>query len=142
MIWEEYWDPFEYAERVKRRIDRMIRKILREEFFPEGFEMPKTDVLDEGEEIVVRVDLPGVKKEDIDLRVFPNRIEVRARSRRDVEVQRGNFYRRERSYVGYQRIIPLPVQVDPETAKARYQDGVLEVRIRKKEAGGRKVEIE
>lgn len=145
MIWGEYWDPFEYAERMRRRIKRMMRRIFREIIpeFRETMEIPNVDIIDKGDEILVRIDLPGVRKEDIDLRVYQDRIEIRARSKFAAEVEKENYYRRERRYTEFYRIISLPKNVDPESAKAKYEDGVLEVRIKKREVpGGRKVEID
>ena len=70
-------------------------------------------------------------------------MEIRARSKFAAEVEQKNYYRRERRYTEFYRVIPLPKNVDPESAKAKYEDGVLEVRIKKKEApGGKKVEID
>ncbi len=90
-----------------------------------------TDIIDEGNKLVVKVDLPGVKKKDIKLDVTDNSLEVSAEHKEEEEEKRKNFLRKERSEVSYYRTLPLPEKVIASKAKAKLIDGVLNITIPK-----------
>ena len=90
-----------------------------------------TDIIDEGDKFVVKVDLPGVKKKDIELNVTDNSIEISAEHKEEEEEKRKNFLRKERSKVSYYRTLPLPEKVISSKAKAKLTDGVLNITIPK-----------
>lgn len=92
---------------------------------------PHMDVIEREDEIVVSVELPGVKKEDIDLTIADNVLRVKAKREEEVEKREENYLYRERTYRGYHRAIPLPVDVDADRAEATFKNGVLEVRLPK-----------
>lgn len=94
--------------------------------------IPSTcDVIDEGDKLRVRMDVPGVKKDEIDLNVTDNSIEISAKHKEDVEEKKKNFLRRERSEVSYYRALPLTEKVKSDQAKAKLTDGVLDVTLPK-----------
>jgi len=140
MIWDPFEELIEEMERMRRRMRRLFR---------EGFRMPveasfPIDVYEEDDELVIRADLPGFKKEEIAVRVQEDSIDIKAMHKEKVEEKREGFYRAERRVGGLRRIIPLPAIVNPETAKAKLENGVLEIRVKKVEEKkkGKKVEIE
>ena len=94
---------------------------------------PLVDLIDKGPEFVVRADLPGVPKEDVDLTVTANRIEIRAKTERSRETNEKDYFYRERAYQALERALSFPEEVKPDLASATLKDGVLEVRIPKKE---------
>jgi len=98
-----------------------------------GARQPLVDLIDEGREFLVRAEMPGVSKEDVDLKVTPDGIEIRAESKRDREEKEKGYYYRERSYSALQRALSFPAEVFPDLAQARLKGGLLEVRIPKKE---------
>jgi len=126
------WRPFEELERIRRDFDRLL-----EEFSPVRREsqmetlIPPVEVYETDKEVVVKVDLPGVKREDVEITVKENAISIKAERKEEKEEKTENVYRAERFYGVIERVIPLPVEVDPEGAKAEYKDGVLEIRIPK-----------
>ena len=89
------------------------------------------DVIDEGKQLRVKMDVPGVKKNEIDLNVTDNSIEISAGHKEDKEQKKKNFLRKERSEVSYYRTIPLPEKVHSGKAKAKLSDGVLDVTLPK-----------
>ena len=97
--------------------------------------LPDVDIIDEGKGIRVRIDLPGIKKEDIKLTVKRGSVQVRAASSSAREEKRRSFYFRERSSLGYFRSIPLPAEVDEHSANARFTDGTLELTLNKRHPG-------
>jgi len=90
--------------------------------------LPAVDVIRNEHEIIVRADLPGVAKEDIDLTVLNNRLFIRGEKKHQNEQNEGNAHRLERYYGSFERIIELPTPVNPESIKASFRDGVLEVK--------------
>ena len=94
---------------------------------------PSIDVIDQGNEILVRAEMPGVDKEHIKIEAMPEGLLIRAEVKKEEEVKRENVLRRERRMGFFQRIIPLPVEVKPDAVKANYKDGVLSVTLPKSE---------
>lgn len=94
---------------------------------------PAVDVIDQGSEFVVRAELPGVSKEDVDLTVSPEGIEIRAQTNRSREEKDRSYYYQERTYQAFQRALTFPAEVKADLAAASLRDGVLEVRVPKKE---------
>ncbi len=85
------------------------------------------DVIDEGDKLRIKMDVPGVKKNEIDLNVTDNSIEISAKHKESSEEKKKNFLRRERSEVSYYRTLPLSEKVNSGQAKATLTDGVLNV---------------
>ncbi len=94
---------------------------------------PLVDQIDQGSEFVVRAELPGVAKEDIDLTVTKDGIEIRAETNRAREEKEKNYQYRERTYQALHRVLSFPEEVKADLAAATLKDGVLEVRVPKEE---------
>ena len=94
---------------------------------------PPVDLADNGREFILTAELPGVKKEDLNLQVTPEGIELGAETNREREESGKDYAYRERSYASFRRVLPLPEDVLPDQAEAKLSDGVLEVRLPKKE---------
>jgi HSP20 family protein len=124
------WTPFAELERIRREFDRLL-----EDVFPaaerEQVLAPPVDVYETESEVVVKAELPGVKKEDIEVTIKENAVHIKAERKEEREEKTENVHRVERFYGRIERIIPLPVEVKTEEAKAEYKDGVLEIRIPK-----------
>jgi HSP20 family protein len=95
--------------------------------------VPALDVRDDGAELVVTAEMPGVSKEDLQVRAMPDRLEVRAEVQRAREEKDEDYVHRERDYSAFERAIPLPAEVVPDKSVANLKDGVLEVRLPKQE---------
>ena len=93
---------------------------------------PEIDVIDLGTELHLVADLPGVKKEDIDIDLMPDTIDISAEPQAEVEGEQQSYACRERG-CAYKRRISLPATVIPEKAKARFNNGVLEITMPRKE---------
>jgi len=90
---------------------------------------PDIDVYQQSNELVVRADLPGMKKDDVCVDVTDEAISISGERHQEQETNRGGFYRSERSYGSFCRTIPLPQGAISDQAKATFNDGVLEVRV-------------
>lgn len=94
---------------------------------------PLVDLADMGREFVVRAELPGVNREDLDIRVTEDGIELKAESETQKDEKEKDYYYRERSYASFHRVLPFPEEVLADRAEAKLKDGVLEIRVPKKE---------
>jgi HSP20 family protein len=106
---------------------------------------PTIEVFEKDNRLVTRVDLPGLKKEDVKVEVTDGHLAISGERKREVEEKKKNFYRSEREYGSFYRAVPLPEGVKLEDVKATFTDGVLEVSVplpARSEAKVRKVEIQ
>jgi HSP20 family protein len=94
---------------------------------------PKVDVLDRENEFVVRAELPGVRKDDLEVTVTDHTVALKAHTEHEEKEEEGEYVRREMSYGRYQRTLELPQTVDEAKAKATFTDGVLELTLPKLE---------
>ena len=101
---------------------------------------PTVDVADRKGEIRVRAELPGVKKDDVDLSVAEDSVTIKASTHQESEAGEagGEFYRREIATGSFSRTVALPAAVDADSAKATFQDGVLELTLPKREQAKRR----
>jgi HSP20 family protein len=90
---------------------------------------PQIETFQRGDQFVVRADLPGMKKENVDIELTDDSLTIQGERRDEHEEDREGFYRSERSYGSFYRVVPLPEGAIPESAKATFHDGVLEVTI-------------
>lgn len=92
------------------------------------------NVREEEGEIVITADLPGVQKEDINLKADSEGVEISAESTAEIQEENEKYLRRERSSRQYRRRVAWPTEIDAETVEAEYSDGVLTVRAEKVES--------
>jgi HSP20 family protein len=93
----------------------------------------RMDVIDKGEKSEVKIDLPGVKKEDVDVSVEGNRVSISAKTKEEKEVKEGDrVLHSERSYTSYARTFELPAPVSDAGAEAAYENGVLTLTLPKR----------
>lgn len=106
---------------------------------------PSVDIYEEGKNIIVKSDLPGMTKDDIEITLTEDNIIITGEKKKEEKTAKKDYYCVERSYGSFRRSIPLPVEVQTEKAKASFRDGVLELRIpkaAKEKKKGRKIKVE
>ena len=142
--------------RVWGEMDRMFDEMQQdmEEFFtrprwwlPGGLGVPvrrpAVNIRDEGKILVITAELPGVAKEDIDLNITDDSLEIRAETQKETVEKREGYVRRERSARAFHRYVTLPASVDPDHAEARLADGVLRIDLPKRvPTKSRKVQVD
>ena len=94
---------------------------------------PSVDIFEEKNDVVVTAELPGVKKEDIDVTLTEDTICIAGEKKKKKEVEKKNYYRWECSYGSFVRTFTLPAEVQTDKAKTKFEDGILEIRIPKTE---------
>jgi HSP20 family protein len=90
---------------------------------------PAVDVIQRGNELVIRADLPGVNADDVVVEVSDDAITISGERAQEQEEERGGVYRFERSYGAFTRVIPLPEGAMVDQAKANFKNGVLEITV-------------
>ena len=105
---------------------------------------PQVEVTERDGQLVVRADLPGLNKDDVQVELRDEAIIIRGQRKQEREEKREGYYRSERSYGSFYRQIPLPKGIDTEKATANFNNGVLEVTmpVAQGEAQGRQLQIQ
>jgi HSP20 family protein len=106
---------------------------------------PSVDIFDESDDVVIKAELPGMKREDIDTRITGNIVTISGEKKYDEEVEKKHYYRVERSYGSFTRSFHLPIELQTDKATAKFENGILEIRIPKTEEAkkkGKKIPIE
>lgn len=100
--------------------------------------IPKVDVVDRDTEILVRAEVPGVAKEDLDVSVSDNAVTIKGETRHEESEEKGDYHRRETTHGAFTRTVALPDTVNADGAKAQFKDGVLELTLPKEEKAKRR----
>jgi HSP20 family protein len=100
--------------------------------------MPKVDVIERDDEVIVKAEIPGVDKKDLDVSVTENSVTIKGTTSHEEKEEKGDYYRCEISRGAYARTVALPSYVDADKAKASFKDGVLELKLPKVEKSKRR----
>ena len=137
------WDPFLELMAMNGRLNRALADPAAsrtEDAF--GAWVPAIDIFERPDHLVIRAELPGVSREDMDVRIENGVLTLRGERKREEEINEDNAFRLERAYGSFTRSFSLPRTVDASKVTAQYRDGVLEVSVPKQEtAKPKKVEI-
>ena len=90
---------------------------------------PAVDVLTKDDDLVIRAELPGLKQDDVDITLQNGVLTISGEHKVDEEQDRGNYHVRERRFGSFRRSMTLPEGTDESKVHARFEDGVLEVRV-------------
>jgi HSP20 family protein len=151
--------PFALMNRMTDEVDEMFDRIFRDfgvaprsrasgDLFGssarEGLWAPNIEAVQKGDRFIVRADLPGLKKDDVQVDLGENALTIRGERREQHEDEREGYYHSERQYGQFYRTIPLPDGVIAESAQASFRNGVLEVTMQAppaEAARGRRLEV-
>jgi HSP20 family protein len=130
--------PFDMPNRMQRLFSDLLGPMQTEGL---GWS-PQVDILETDEELVLRADLPGLKKDDVDLEVTDGALIMKGEKKEEKEEKGAQYRIVERTYGAFERSFALPNSVDAEKIRADFSNGVLEVHLPKTEkAVGRRVLI-
>jgi len=136
----EPWEDFERAiKELRETMFEMRRGIFRR---PRDVEEPYTDIIEREKEIEIIADLPGARKEDIEISIDGNVLAISAEVESSAEEKEENYVCRERLYKKFTRRLTLPAEVDIDRASSSFKNGTLRITLPKKESRGRKIKIE
>jgi HSP20 family protein len=118
-----------------------FERFLREAFSPVSGEgnvstrtwAPPVDIYENGDNLVLKAELPGINPDDVEIRVEDNTLYLKGERKSEKDVKEQNYHRIERSYGAFARSFSLPNSVDADKVTANFQDGVLTLTMPKKE---------
>ncbi len=130
------WDPSRELDSLQGEMNRLF-----DGFFGTGTGarngatlrrwIPAMDVVEAGDELVLRADLPGMREDDVAIEIKDNVLTVSGERRSEYSEEGESFYRAERVFGSFSRSLALPDGVEPDSVSAKFADGVLEVRVPK-----------
>jgi HSP20 family protein len=131
------WEPFRDMVASQREFDRLFR----EAFNPAVTEgelstrtwAPPVDIYENGDNLVLKAELPGINADDVEIRVENNTLYLKGERKFEKEVKEQNYHRVERSYGTFTRTFSLPNSIDADKVTASFKDGVLTLTMPKKE---------
>lgn len=103
---------------------------------------PSVDIFEDGNDLVLKAELPGIKKEDLNVTISENRITIAGEKKQEEKVEKKDFHWTERTYGSFTRNFRLPENVNGDAAKASFKEGMLEIRVPKtKETKKKKITV-
>ena len=139
----ERWDPFEEMTVLRNRMDRLWSRMTAEEDTALADWSPVSDVVETKDDIVIKAELPGIEEKDVDVQIEAGVLTIKGERKAEKEVEEKGFRRIERAYGTFLRSFTLPANVEPEKIAATFTNGMLEVRLPKKEeAKPRSIKVE
>jgi HSP20 family protein len=141
------WDVMRELASMQERMNRIWGNVSgagSEDVTSRGSWLPPVDIFEtEQRQIVLKAELPGLKREDIDLTVENTTLTIRGERRRDPDVNDDRYHRIERHYGPFSRSFTLPATVDASRVRAEYRDGLLTVTLPvRDEARPRQIQVE
>ena len=134
-VWPATYSPFGMMRRFADDMDRMFegfgfpRRFGRWGWGTEGQFSPELEILERDGKLIIRADLPGLNKEDVNVDISEHTLTIEGERKSEHESTEGGVYTSERSYGHFRREIPLPEGVNPGTAKANFKNGTLEITL-------------
>ncbi len=142
-MWKEVWDmvhvkwePFRelmaMQDRMTRLFDETLSRIWKEEGMVRGVWSPPVDIIEGGNELILKIDLPGVSQAEIDIKVEENTLIIQGERKFIKDTPEENYIQIERPYGNFHRSFTIPRMIDQENIRAAYRDGVLRIVLPKK----------
>jgi len=128
-------DPFTLLRQMTSELDRLFvesmlgRSMFRSRPIPEASWFPEIDVFEKDSRLVTKIDLPGMKKDDVKVEVTDGQLVISGERKSEAEEKKEHFYRSERAYGSFYHAVPLPEGVKLEDVTATFTNGVLEVSV-------------
>ncbi len=130
------WDPFRELTTLQREMNRLFQdySVSRgdEELSASSF-VPPVDIYEDEHSVTLKMEVPGIDQKDLDIRVENNTLTVRGERKFEKDEKEENFHRIERRYGSFVRTFTLPNTVDADNINADYENGVLKIRLSKRE---------
>lgn len=140
------WDAMRELATMQDRMNRVWRSVYdrgQEDVTSRGTWLPPVDIYEtDAHEVVLKAEVPGLKREDIDLTVENNTLTIRGERRKDDGIAEDRYHRVERTFGPFSRSFTLPSTVDAGRVRAEYRDGVLTVMLpTREEARPRQIQV-
>ena len=129
------WDPFRELASLQNRVNSLFQVYGRtgqDELTTAGSFVPPVDVYEDEHKVTLKLEIPGINQDDVDIRLENNTLIVRGERKFDKEEKEENFHRIERRYGSFVRSFTLPNTLDPNSVTANYENGVLKIELAKR----------
>ena len=129
------WDPFRELASLQNRVNSLFQDYGRsnDELTTSGSFVPAVDVYEDAHKVVLKLEVPGVKQEDLDVQVENQTLTVRGQRTFENEEKEENFQRIERRYGSFSRSFTLPNTINTASVSANYENGILKIELAKRE---------
>lgn len=133
----------EEIERIQDKMGRLLEEIEKEPpLLSADVVTPLADIIETDEELIVKVDLPSMEKDDVEVTISEDLLTVKASRKAEKEEKGRDYYRRERTYSKFERVLKLPCAVKDEEASAKLEGGTLKITLPKEvTTSKKKIEI-
>src|ERR1035441_3406906 len=137
------WDPFRDVVALQNRVNSLFREMNDGDSpLTAASFVPAVDIYEDAKMVVLKLEVPGIEEEDLDIRVENNTLTVKGERKFEKEEKEENFHRIERRYGSFYRAFTLPSTVDSEHVGATYNAGILKLELNKKpEAQPRQIKV-
>ncbi|HXQ37951.1 MAG TPA: Hsp20/alpha crystallin family protein [Anaerolineales bacterium] len=130
------WDPFRDVASLQNRLNTLFQDFNRgnseNELVSTSAFVPPVDIYEDDHKIVLKLEVPGMKQDDLDIQLENNTLTVRGERKFEKEEKEENFHRIERRYGSFYRAFTIPNTVNPDSVKADYDAGVLRIQLEKR----------
>ena len=147
MALPEKWHPATGLDRFRHEVDDLLEQFGLGPHWPKAWESiglrPALEFFVDNNKLTIRVDLPGIEPEDVDVKVAGGFLTIKGSREEKQDIRNAQFYRREMRYGSFERTIQLPEGIKAEDLKAIYKNGVLELTATiPKEVAAKQVRVE
>ncbi len=125
------YSPFKEIEMMEKEINKMFNDFFKS--FDRGYEYPLMDIIDSKDDLVVYVEIPGVNKDDIKVKIHNDILTISGERKEPELPEKANCLIREREFGKFMRSVRLPYPIEVSKVSAEYKDGILKITLPKKE---------
>lgn len=124
---------FRDFENFQNRLQNYFNDLNSFDVSKENSFSPQIDISEDDEKIIVDAEIPGVKKEDLNITIQDNILTLKGEKKKVDEEKKKNYFRTERSYGSFQRCFTIPQQISSDDVEAKFEDGMLRIEMKKVE---------
>ena len=125
-----YWQPWREIEAMRHQFDQMFDELTASSREQPDW-TPAVELKDSGDELVLRVQLPGIDAKDVDVQVAKQGVSIAGDYRHEHKTEENGYFKSEFRYGNFRRVVPLPVAIENEQVKADYNNGILTLTLPK-----------
>jgi len=134
-----YWQPFTEIETIRQQLDKVFDQLAAATDNSEAAWMPALELVDAGDNFVLKAQLPGIDPKDIDVQVTREAISISGERRCENTNEKSGCVRSEFHYSKFHRVLPLPARIQNDSVQAECKDGILTLTLPKVQEARNKV---
>ncbi len=123
------WQPLKEVQALRQQVDRLFDDLLHSEpisgLLPKDEGFPAIEIQEVDNDLIVKVQVPGMRAEDLDIQLSPERLEITGEHREESTSDTSTTFHSELHYGMFRRVVPLPVVIQHQAATAKFENGIL-----------------